>query len=470
MKINNRISLRGAWKMTALGLIIFALAACSAPAAQAPTAAPSQAPTSAAAQATQAPAATQPPAATQAPAGQPVDISFWHIQTNGSGPQLIEQAVERFKADNPNVNVENVPLTNDAYKTKIKVAAGAGNAPCIFPTWGGGPLYEYVKSNQVIDLTPYMTKDNYKDRFLDAAFTPITFDGKIYGVPVENTSLALIHYNKALFEKYNLTPPQTYDDLLKVVQTLKENDVAPFALANKPKWPGSMFYMYLVDRLAGPEVFAKAATRTGGSFEDPVFIEAGKRLQELVEAGAFQEGYNGLDYDAGGTRALLYSGKAAMELMGTWEASIIKTENPEFYKNLGFFPFPSLADGTGDPKNIVGTVGDNFYSISATCKNPDEAFQLIQYLIDDTSVAARAKDGRVPPVKSFKTDDPELQQILQLIQQAPSVQLWYDQYLPPAVGEVHKDTSQALFGLTMTPEEAAKQLEQAMADYAKQPQ
>ncbi|HEX9373856.1 MAG TPA: extracellular solute-binding protein, partial [Roseiflexaceae bacterium] len=194
-------------------------------------------------------AATSVPAAggggaTSAPAAgggaaEKKSISIWHIQSTGDGPQLIQQAVDRFKADNPNVDVEVVPLQNDPYKTKIKVAMGAGNPPCIFPTWGGGPLNEYVKANQVIDLTPYMTKDNYKSRFVDAAFTPITFDGKIWGVPVENSSLAVIFYNKAIFQKYNLTPPKTYDDLMKVVQTLKDNGVAPFALPNKTKWPGS---------------------------------------------------------------------------------------------------------------------------------------------------------------------------------------------------------------------------------------
>jgi len=39
--------------------------------------------------------------------------------------------------------------------------------------------------------------------------------------------------------------------------------------------------------------------------------------------------------------------------------------------------------------------------------------------------------------------------------------------LPPAAGEVHKDTSQALFGLSITPEDAAKQLEQSVKDYYK---
>jgi raffinose/stachyose/melibiose transport system substrate-binding protein len=395
-------------------------------------------------------------------------IGIWHHETAGDGPQLIQQAVDRFKQDDPGVQVEVVPISNDAYKTKIKVAIGAGNAPCVFPTWGGGPLHEYVKGNQVADLTAFMTKDNYKDRFPAPAFDGVTFDGKIYGVPVENTAIAVILYNKAIFQKYNLKPPANDTELPAIARTLKQNGIAPFALANKPKWPGSMFFMYFVDRLAGPEAFAKADAREDAGFESPAFIEAGRRLQALVKDNAFQEGFNGLDYDTGATRALLYSGKAAMELMGTWSISAIKGENPAFYHdNLAFFPFPAVTGGAGDPKNLIGTVGDSFYSVSSTCKDQTKAFKLIQYLIDDASVAARAKAGRVPPVKGFKTDDPILQQVIDLVAQAPHVQLWYDQQLPPAVGEAHKDTSQALFGLSMTPEEAAHRLEEAAKAYYK---
>src|SRR5215510_11206725 len=169
-----------------------------------------------------------------APAGKA--ISIWHHQTVGDGPKLIQQAVDRFKQDTPGFQVEVVAINNDAYKTKIKVAIGAGNAPCIFPTWGGGPLHEYVKASQIADLTPFMTEKNYKDRFPAAAFDSVTFDGKIYGVPVENTAIAVVFYNKAIFRKYNLKPPTTDSELLQIMSTLKQNGIAPFALANKPKW------------------------------------------------------------------------------------------------------------------------------------------------------------------------------------------------------------------------------------------
>jgi raffinose/stachyose/melibiose transport system substrate-binding protein len=314
-----------------------------------------------------------------------------------------------------------------------------------------------------------MDADNYKDRFLPASLSNVTFDDKIWGVPVENTAVAVLYYNKQIFADHNLTPPTTWGELMDVVQTLTDAGIAPFSMANKTKWPSSMFYMYLVDRIAGPEVFAKAANRMeGGTFEDPAFIQAGQMIQDLVNAGGFVEGFNGLDYDTGQSRMPLYGGQAAMELMGAWEISNFKAENPDFYANdLDFFPFPAVEGGVGDPSNVVGTVGDNYYHISSTCENPDEAFELLTYLIDDESVQQRVAAGRIPPVKGVAQmlDDPVLQRVMGMVENAASVQLWYDQYLPPELGEVHKDTMQALFGLEITPEEAAAQQEQAVAEY-----
>jgi len=387
-------------------------------------------------------------------------IVLWHIQTADAAKKVIENSVARFEKANPDVDVEIVVLQNDPYKTKLKIAMGAGNPPDIFISWGGGPLYEYIKGGKVKDLTSYMNTNNYKNRFLDAALSMVTFDKKIWAVPIENVAVAVVLYNKKLFNDNKIAVPQTYDQLLDVVKQLRKKGIIPFALANKTKWPGSMYYMYLVDRLGGPDVFEKAALRKGGSFEDPVFIKAGQMLQELVKAGAFSEGYNGLDYDTGQARMLLYSGKAAMQLMGSWELSTIKNENKDFYKNLDIFPFPKIKDGKGNPNNVVGTVGDNFYSISSKCKYPQEAFKVLQYMIDDASVKERVEIGRIPPVKNVKLSEPLLQKLNAMLAKAPHVQLWYDQYLPPEMGEVHKDTCQAMFGLTMKPEEAAKKMEQ----------
>ena len=43
--------------------------------------------------------------------------------------------------------------------------------------------------------------------------------------------------------------------------------------------------------------------------------------------------------------------------------------------------------------------------------------------------------------------------------------MWYDQSLPAEVAEVHKSTSQEIFGGTKTPKDADKELQAAMDAY-----
>ncbi len=392
-----------------------------------------------------------------------VSFDLWHIQTDH--PQLLEDPMERFQADTgASVNV--TAIENDTYKTQIRVALGANEAPCVFLTWGGGGLREWVEADQVADLTDWVEADGYRDRFVDAAWDNVTVDDRIYGIPVENSAAAFVWYDTVIFDDLGLEVPGTWDELIEVIDALKAEGIAPFALANSAPWTGSMYFMYLVERLGGPEVFESAANRTGGSFEDPVFIEAGERLQELIEMDAFAEGFNGLDWGAGQSRALMYSGDAAMEIMGSWNLSVVQSENPEYAEErLGVFPFPAIEEGDGDPTSIVGTIGDNFYVVGNDCEHPEAAFDAITYLIDDESAENREAEGRIPPLKGFETDDGVLGEVYDLISGASNVQLWYDQYLPPELAQVHLDTTQALYALSMTPEEAAQRMEEAAAEY-----
>lgn len=355
-------------------------------------------------------------------------------------------------------------MQNDAYKTKLKIAMSSNTMPDIYPTWSGGPMYEYIDSNKIADITQYMNENNYKNKFMDAAINQATYKDKIWAVPVENVAVAMVFYNKDIFAKYNLQVPKTVKELEAICDTLKSNKITPFSLANKTKWTGSMYYMYLVDRIGGQDAFSKAVSRAG-SFEDPAFTEAGNIIQKWVKKGYYNEGFNGLDEDSGQSRTLLYTNKAAMTIMGSWFLSTVGGENKEFLDKVGSFPFPAVDGGKGDPNTVVGTVGDNFYSVATSCKDVAGAFKAITYLIDDTAIAKRIEAGRIPPVKGVKVTDPRLQDVLSSVEKAPSVQLWYDQYLPPELGELHKDTSQAIFGLSKTPDQVNKEMEAAAKKY-----
>lgn len=316
----------------------------------------------------------------------------------------------------------------------------------------------------VADLTEYMNKDDYKDKFLNAAIEQCSVNGKIYAVPVEGVSVAGFYYNKEIFEKYGLQEPKTLSELEVICGKLKENGVAPFALANATKWTGSMYYMYLVARHGGLEPFADAVSGKG-SFENDSFEYTGDKIQEWVQKGYFNDGFNGMDDDSGQARQLLYKGEAAMELMGSWFTSTVLGENPDFKDKLGFFPFPAIEDSKADQTIMAGIIGDNLYSVSQNCKDKEGAFKVIQSLLDDQAVQDRKNLGRIGVFKDFKPEDPLTQKIFDAVGNASGVQLWYDQYLPAEVAEVHKSTSQEVFGLTKTPKEANKELQEAMKAY-----
>ena len=110
-------------------------------------------------------------------------------------------------------------------------------------------------------------------------------------MPTYNVSLAGVFYNKEIFDKYDLEVPKTVSELEAVCDKLKEEGITPFALANGPKWTGSMYFQCLAARKGGLEPFQSAVSGEG-TFEDECFIYAGEKIQEWVEKGYFPEGVN----------------------------------------------------------------------------------------------------------------------------------------------------------------------------------
>src|SRR5690606_22926530 len=77
-------------------------------------------------------------------------------------------------------------------------------------------------------------------------------DDRTYALPLE-FNIAPIYYNKKIFEQYGLQVPSTYDEFLETVNTLAAHQIVPIALGNKDRWTGSLWYMYLADRIAGTD-------------------------------------------------------------------------------------------------------------------------------------------------------------------------------------------------------------------------
>jgi raffinose/stachyose/melibiose transport system substrate-binding protein len=392
-------------------------------------------------------------------------LTFWHIM-NYEGPrEMIDGAVLRFEAANPDVKVNVQTFDNDAYKTKLSVELAGGAPPDVFFTWGGGGLAAMAEAGRVLDLTEAVSRDGWRERFLPAALPFCAARDRVYAVPLD-LSCVPVWYNAALFEKLQVTPPKTLDELQSLCRSLRERGVTPFALGNQAQWPGALFFIYLAARGGGTELFLDAAARKAGhAFTDPAFIRAGEGVRQLVEAKAFSVGFNGIDDGQARTRFL--NGDAAMYLMGTWLVARAQKEKPEFLPHLKCFPFPTVPGGAGDPATVVGGVNCAF-AVSKSCKRPEKAVELLRFLTAPEMAEAWCRIGRIP---ALAVKDDALAQLpvptretLALLRAAKSIQPYYDQYLPPRLAEEHKKTTQALLAGTMKPQEAAERMEKAASE------
>ena len=399
--------------------------------------------------------------------GESKEIVYWNIGTESPDKDVIAKAVDKFNSETESgYTVTVVPTQNDTYKEKLVVAMSSGECPDMYSNWSGGPMYEYIDSGFGQPIDDLFNASEIKDKLMDAAVAQATYNDHVYAVPYQNVSLAGIFYNKEMFEKYGLSEPKTLADLENICKTLKDNGITPFALANGSKWTGSMYFMSLAARYGGLEPFQKAVAGEG-KFTDDCFIKAGEKIQEWVNAGYFPEGVNSLSEDDGQAKQLMYQESAGMLLCGSWYTGTFSSDSEEFYQKIDWFPFPAIEGSDADASIQIGTVGDQFITFNCEGDKLAAAFECAEAHLSDEVIDVEIEKGKIPPVKGIeeKITDPVAKKIVETANSAPEIQLWYDQYLPPAVATAHLDGLQEVFGLTMTPQEAQDSMQAAMDDY-----
>ena len=233
--------------------------------------------------------------------------------------------------------------------------SASNELPDVGVTWAAGFLKPYVEGNLFAPVDDVLD-GQLGDKFVAGTTEAYAIDGKTYALPLE-FNIAPVYYNKAIFEQHNLEIPQTYEEFKTVVKTLSDNGIAPIALGNKDRWTGSLWYMYLADRIGGQETLASAISGSS-SFKDESLVKAAAEVQSLVDGNAFVKGFNGLSNEEAKSEFL--NGKAAMYMMGTWELPNFTTNEEipqEFRDSVGFFKFPTVEGGKGDINSWVGGPG-----------------------------------------------------------------------------------------------------------------
>ncbi|MBY3625156.1 extracellular solute-binding protein [Acinetobacter sp. CUI P1] len=388
-------------------------------------------------------------------------MHLWPDSNNSAQNKMVKEIIREFEEANPNITIKTEVLENEQYKSKLKVLAASNDLPDIGFTWAAGFMDPYVRGNKFAAMDDLL-QDELKGKFVAGTTEGYSFDGKTYALPVE-LNIVPVYYNKEIFSEFNLQPPQTLDDLKAIIRTLNNNGITPVTLGGKDGWPASFWYMYLADRIGGPDLMDKAVADQ--NFTDPSLLEAARQVQELVNLNTFIKGYNGLSNDE--AKVQFMNGKSAMFVTGTWELPDFTTTSntaQEFKVNIGYFKFPTVEGGKGNVDDWVGGPGTGLF-VSKNSKHALEAKEFVSFFVQKWGEHSVVNAGVIPATK-VDTAAIKLPQmfidLLNELNKANKVTLYLDTQMKPVASTIHMNQIQALFGEAVTPEEFIKKQDDAL--------
>ncbi|MFE6971532.1 ABC transporter substrate-binding protein [Isoptericola sp. NPDC057653] len=387
-------------------------------------------------------------------------ITWWHNSNTGEGKEYYDKVAADFEKDHPGTTVKVSAMQHEDMLTKLDAAFQAGDAPDVFMERGGGELASHVEAGLLKDISE------------PAADTISTIEPYMSGFQVDGASYALpfsigvvgFWYNKSLFDKAGITEtPTTMDELYADFDKLKAADVTPVSVGAGDKWPAAHYWYYNVIRQCSADTLDAAIKDV--DYSDPCFVKAGDTLDELIATQPFNKGFLTTPAQSGPTSAsgLLATGKVAMELAGHWEPGVMQglTEDGNgLGDDTGWFPYPSIEGQQGTDGAQMG--GGDAWAVSKDA--PDVAVDFAQYLLSDEVQKGFAElDMGLPtnPTASSSVSDPALAELLDVRDNAPSIQLYLDTLLGTSVGGAMNDEIALQFAGKATPQDVVDAVQSA---------
>ncbi len=310
-----------------------------------------------------------------------VTLTWWN---NGNTQPLLgvwQSVATAFHASHPNVTISIDPIQSDLFTTKMPIALKSDNPPDIFQQWGGGQESTQFTSGKLANLSS-LASSWISELGQSAAGWQV--NGQQYGVPYDQHVVGF-WYRKDLFAKAGITAaPTSIAQLESDDAKLKAKGITPISLGGGSRWPDAFYWEYFAVRECSQSVLQSSIKAV--SMTAPCFSQATKDLTSFMATNPFQGGFNATQAQtgAGSSAGLLANGKAAMELQGDWETSVVPalTSDKNILSELGWFPFPQVSGGAGNPTAVLS--GGDGFSCTTGASEPACA-DFLQY-IDSTPV------------------------------------------------------------------------------------
>ncbi|MCY8914019.1 extracellular solute-binding protein [Bacillus atrophaeus] len=382
-----------------------------------------------------------------------VTLKFFHRWPKEPERRYFEEVVKEFEKEHPDIHIQTEAVLNDSYKDKIKVMLGTSSPPDVFFSWSDEFAAKFIRGNKALDLSSYYKNDTkWSSQLVGTQIKPFTYEEKEYGVPWQMDAKSFF-YNKDIFEKLNLKPPSTWEELIEVSKKLKANGYTPISFGTKAPWTISHYIGTLNQRMVDEKTRERDYDAKTGEFTDEGYVKALEKLKELMPY--FNEHVNSIDHEY--ARQQFKSGKSAMMYAETAEIKLVEPVN------LGLFSFPDITGQKGSSNSLTGA--PEGFMISSKTKHPKEAMEFLQFLTSKKMGEKLVKDvGKYSAVQGTATEENSTATQREAVQQiidADSMVSWFDMDVDVEIADVYLSSVQQMLGGDMTPAEVMKSVQKA---------
>jgi multiple sugar transport system substrate-binding protein len=149
-----------------------------------------------------------------------VQITYWQYDFN-TRIQAMNQLIEQFNAENPDIIVVQETFPYDAYEQRVAAATAAGQGPDVVQLF-----YGWVASWQRAGYIEPLPQEHIDHAWIESYFIPmvesVKIGGEYYGLPTAVRALALF-YNKDMMREAGLDPEvplATWDDFVAAAKAM----------------------------------------------------------------------------------------------------------------------------------------------------------------------------------------------------------------------------------------------------------
>lgn len=388
-------------------------------------------------------------------------IKFLHRYPEEPQNGYINRMIAEFEKANPGVKFEVQSAHYSAYPEKLKTSLRSDNPPDIYFAYAGEFMNNFVREGLVYDITDAFNRDKaWKDSQVASVIKPYYYKDSLYGLPFRVDAKAFF-YSKALFAKYNLKAPKTWNDLIRICETLKKNAITPLAFGNQDAWPSAHYIGELNQKVVDNAVRVRDLDPALGEFTDPGYVDALKYFMTLM--GYANANPNGTTHEI--ARQNFLNGKAGMVYLETIEIPSVEKAAPAGFQ-YGIFAFPAIPTGKG-AKGFVTGAPEGFV-VHADSKYSAEAVAFLKFI-----TGPQVGKGLVKEVGWFNASkgivdasypNPGIREAYQMLTTAVGLTNWLDVDLNAELSAKYLADVQRMINKELTPEQVMKDLQALAAE------